>query len=89
MEKIIYRRLLDVLMGHDFLSDKQYGFGPGFSTGQAIFKLHNDVARSINRGDITGLVYVDVAKAFDSIHHGRLLNELSMLDLSSGLVSWF
>ena len=54
-----------------------------------IFKLHNDVAHSINRGDITGIVYVDVAKAFDNIHHGRLLNKLSMLGLSPGLVPWF
>ena len=36
LEKLIHRRLLDVLMGQDFLSDNQYAFRSGRSTGQAI-----------------------------------------------------
>ena len=55
----------------------------------AIYKLQNDLAVAMNRGNVTGLIYIDILKAFDSIHHGRLLNKLSMLGLHEILIRWF
>ena len=49
----------------------------------------SDLTVSMNNGDITGLIYIDISKAFDSIHHGRLLNKLSMLGLHVDLLNWF
>ena len=81
MERLIHKRLLDTIMNADILSDNQYGFIPGRSTSQAVFRLHKYLTTMINNGNISALLYVDISKAFDSIHHGCLLNKLSMLGL--------
>ena len=42
----------------------------------------------MNMGNLSGVIYIDLSKAFDSIHHGRLLNKLSMLGLDPLAISW-
>ena len=88
MEKLVHKRLLDIILDLDILTSNQYGFVPGRSTSQAVFRLYKDLSTSMNNGNLTGLLYIDLSKAFDSIHHGRLLNKLSMLGLDSLAVSW-
>ena len=73
MELLIHKHLMGIVMDADILTDNQYGFIPGRSTSQAIFKLYKDLATSVNKGDLLGVLYIDFLKAFDSIHHGRLI----------------
>ena len=88
MERLVHKRLLDIIMDAEILSNNQFGFIPGRSTSQAIFKLHKDLTTSINNGNLSALLFVDISKAFDSIHHDRLLNKLSMLGLDHLAVCW-
>ena len=88
MERLIHKRLLEIVLDADILTENQYGFSPGRSTSQAVFKLHKELSTSMNNGNLSGLLYIDLAKAFDSIHHGRLLNKLSMLGLDVFAGNW-
>ena len=88
MERLVHRRLLDVILEAGILSSNQYGFVPGRSTSQAIFKLHKDLTIAVNNGNLVTILYVDISKAFDSIHHGRLLNKLSALGLDNFAIDW-
>ena len=88
MEKLVHKLLLDIILERNILSKLQYGFVPGRSTSQAVFKLYKDLSTAINNGNLFGLLYVDLSKAFDSIHHGRLLNKLSMLGLDNTSINW-
>ena len=51
------------------LSDCQFGFREGISTQQAIFELNKDLNANLNRDDITGLIFLNTSKAFDSLDH--------------------
>jgi hypothetical protein len=55
----------------------QYGFRRGHSTAQAIGQVNNWVLESMDKGKITGLFFVDISKAFDSINHKVLLGKLA------------
>ena len=88
MEHLIHKRLYNIILDANILSDNQYGFIPGKSTSDAIFKLYKDLSSSINNGNLSSILYVDILKAFDSIHHGRLLNKLSTLGLNRVTVNW-
>ena len=88
MEHLIHTGLFEIILNANVLSDNQYGFIPGRSTAQAVYKLYKDLSIAINNGNLSALLYVDISKAFDSIHYGRLLNKLSMLGLNSIAIDW-
>ena len=88
MERLIHKRLLEIILELNILAETQFGFIPGRSTSQAVFKLYKDLSSAMNMGNLSAVLYIDLSKAFDSIHHGRLLNKLSMLGLDPLAVSW-
>ena len=66
----------------DFLYQHQYGFRHGHSTEQAITQLNNWVLESMDEGKVTGLLFIDISKAFHSLNHKVLLRKLEHLGLS-------
>ena len=63
----------------DFLYQHQYGFKHGHSTEQAITRLNNWVLESMDEGKVTGVLFVNISKAFDSLNHKVLLHKLEHL----------
>ena len=71
------------------LYQHQYGFKRGHSTEQAITQLNNWVLESMDEGKVTGLLFIDISKAFDSLKHKVLLHKLEHLGLSERSLRWF
>ena len=75
-EKLIYSRIYRFLIAKNILVDTQFGFRKGHSTSHAInysVNIIND-ARMANK-HVIGL-FIDLSKAFDTIHHQILLQKL-------------
>ena len=49
----------------------------------------NWVLESMDRGKVTGLLFVDISKAFDSLNHKVLLGKLEHVGLSGRSLKWF
>ena len=47
------------------------------------------ILKAMDQRKVTVVVYLDMSKAFDSIHHEILLNKLNNVGLSSTALSWF
>ena len=47
----------------------QYGFRRGLSTVQAVSHLNNSMLDTMDGGKVTGMLFLDIVKAFDSINH--------------------
>ena len=77
MEKLCTNLLNSHLDLNDILCDEQYGFRPKRSTGLAIFNYIKLITEEINRKKIVGTIYLDFAKAFDSINHELLIAKLA------------
>ena len=73
----------------NYLYSHQYGFRHGCSTSHAIGQINNWILESMDKGKVTGLIFVDISKAFDSINHKILLAKLSNIALSSQSIKWF
>ncbi len=43
----------------------------------------------MNKGEITGIILLDLCKAFNMIDHKHLLKELSFYELSNHALNWF
>ena len=77
MEKCIYNELTVYLEKNNLLSSRQFGFRNGKSTELAATLFFDDVHRAMDRGELTGTIFIDLSKAFDTVSHSVLLSKLS------------
>ena len=54
-----------------------------------ILKMTDTVYRNMDRGLLTGVVFLDLKKASDTVDHAILLQKLKSFNLSVTFVSWF
>ena len=69
-EMYIVDILTDRLERNNLLHPRQSGFRHGHSTQSLLLYLTDSRYKSLDKGDMVGLVYLDIAKAFDTINHG-------------------
>ena len=67
MEKILLYRVLCDVSGRGLLRGEQFGFGPKHSTALQLARLVERVSRNFGEKRLTGAVFLDVAKAFDTV----------------------
>ena len=75
-EKSLKDRLLNFLVTNNILSESQYGFLPERSTADALYRFTSDVTNHLNNGRKCLGVFIDLAKAFDTVPHNRLFEVL-------------
>ena len=80
---------MKILMQHGHIDDNQYGFVPNRSTQLAVMETVCDLYHAMNSKLITGLLFLDVRKAFDSLNHRILLSKLKKLALENNIIKWF
>ena len=75
-EKCLKVRLVDYFSVNNFLSKNQFGFMKGFSTSDAMYKLIDVLTSGLNEGKKCIALFLDLAKAFDTVSHPLLLQIL-------------
>ena len=86
MERIIHRQLIYALESHNLLHDCQFGFRCKRSTVSLLLQAVYDWAGSLNHRNSTHCLFLDLAKAFDSVSHARLLLKLEALGITGNLL---
>lgn len=56
----------------------QYGFGPGKNTTGCLVDLIEQIAKSLDNGELAVTLFLDPSKIFDTINHSILLSKLSL-----------
>ena len=88
MERIVYTELYSFLEKQNLLSNSQFGFRKSRGTMDAVFTLVNDLYLARDKGEIVAACFLDVRKAFDSIHHGELLYRMRKLKFPKIYTDW-
>ena len=81
-EKIILKRLMKYIKSKGILYDYQFGFREKHSTNLALSILNNIITTALHNGDCVLGLFLDFAKAFDTIDHDILLSKLQAYGIS-------
>jgi hypothetical protein len=85
-EKIILARILHEVSERGLMRDEEFGFRPRHSTSLQLARLVERIKSNFGEKTLPGAVFLDVAKAFDSVWIDGLLYKLTLLNFPSYIV---
>ena len=88
-EKVVHDQTQPFLDESKILYKFQSGFRRSFSTDSCLSYLSNKIANGFESGLHTGMILIDLQKAFGTIDHEILINKLEFLGFSKNVILWF
>ena len=89
IEKVIHNQTEIFLNKNKILYKYQSGFRKSFSTNSCLTLLTDKINKGFESGKYTGLILIDLQKAFDTIDHEILLKKMGCIGFSEKVISWF
>ena len=88
MERLLKESFMNYLISNNLLNDSQHGFLPGRSAITCLLSYLENVTSSLDSSLCVDVMYVDFAKAFDSVPHQHLLVKLKSYGIDNPLLAW-
>ena len=88
MESVIKDELLSYLLSKCLITRQQHGFLARRSTGTQLVDCLNDWTLNIESKQSLDVIYIDFAKAFDSVVHTKLISKLKSYGIGGNLLRW-
>ena len=89
LEKFVQQRLMSFLTANMLLPDSQFAYRKNHSTEDAITLAMNRWLLAKHERQTTGIVFVDMSKAFDRVRHDLLVSDLAVIGVRDIVLSWF
>ena len=88
LERIVHSQLIEYLEGNNLLFKNQHGFRSEKSTSSAVFGTLKTLLENWNRKLHSTCVYIDFARAFDSIDHSIFVRKLCLYGLDDSSIKF-
>ena len=82
-EKCLHKQLKEFFTINNILYKYQSGFRENYSTELAVSQICDDIINGLEQKSITCSIFLDVAKAFDTVNHSILLSKLNTCGIRS------
>lgn len=89
LEKCLKERLTNFFKSNNILSNNQFGFTENVSTADAMYTITSEITNSLNDSKKCIAVFIDLAKAFDTVPHQKLLDVLSHYGVRGSVLEVF
>ena len=81
--------MIHFLKFNSLISNNQHGFLKCKSTATNLLECLNDWTKSVDNKLPVDIIYIDLAKAFDSVSHRKLLYKLNKVGIGGSILTWF
>ena len=88
LEHVVYSHIFSHLDQHDILCNEQHGFRHKRSCETQLILTIHDLAKNLDSGLQSDVIFLDFSKAFDKVNHKLLLHKLDHYGIRGGLLSW-
>ena len=88
-EKLVFSQLYRYLNDNCFINSNQSGFKELHSTVTCLLKNTDDWYNGLDTGNLAGMVFVDLKKAFDTVDHQILCRKLESYGVLHKELAWF
>ena len=88
LERVTYNQIESYMKSENLFYSFQSGFRSSFSTDTCLTHLTDQIRFQMDRGFYTGMVMIDLQKAFDTVDHDILL-QLKALGFDPLAIKWF
>ena len=85
----MHERLYAFLTNRNLLYKYQFGFQQNLSTSLAILEITDNIREKLDKGHHVLGIYIDLAKAFDTVNHDILLTKLNHHGIRGKTLDWF
>ena len=89
LEKVVEYQLRQYFRQNDLFYAAQYGFRPARSTSHALLDLTSYVHDGVDNGSKVLGIFIDLAKAFDTLNSDVLLEKLERYGVCGTSLKWF
>ena len=87
LEKSVYSQLEKFLIDNNLLYELQSGFRNSYSTDTCLIHLMDHIRNNSAKGLYTGMIMIDLQKAFDTVDHQILCKKLEIMGVTN--TEWF
>ena len=87
LETVMYNQLMDHFTTHDIIFDQQFGFRAKHSAFMPLSLLHDNITSCLVDGKVSAGIYLDLARAFDTVNITILLQKLSKYGITGNSLS--
>ena len=88
LERVVHDQLHAHFSDHSLFVKQQSGFRKNHSTNTVLTHFSDYLLKQIDNGRLTGVVYLDLKKAFDSVDHEILLKKLPLYGVKDSELTW-
>ena len=89
LEKLMLFRLTKFLDKHNIIYEHQFGFQKNRFTTLEVLDLNTRIIKALDNGNYAASVFLDFAKAFDTVNHEILIDKLENYGVRGIVKNWF
>ena len=88
LEKAVFIQIIDYFESNDLLHPNHHGFRSNHNTTTALLQMYDTWVEAMDKGEATGVCFLDMSAAFDMVSPSVLLDKLLLYGFEDASFTW-